>query len=198
MEYRRTYHVDIQRIAGRSSRVVYLWSCRVCLAYGYTRSSEECSKGAGLSQSQQLEVVETFVKGRDVFAVLPTGYAYGKIVRRNHTRARKREGLVASRPEHNMLQSLPVILFSNSQKLSLLFFQFLPIILKFLPATLILCKPKMKPHTVLQQKSHCTCRKGVITGDSYRYLCWMNLGCWHVSYESYTPPFVHAYHVVPA
>ena len=72
----------------------------------------------------------------------------------------------AIRPEHNMLQSLPTILFSNSQKPSLLFFQFLPIILKFLPVILILCKQKMKPHTVVQQKSHCTCRKGVITGDS--------------------------------
>ena len=65
-----------------------------------------------------------------------------------------------------MLQSLPIILFSNSQKPSLLFFQFLPIILKFLPVMLILCKQKMKPHTVVQQKSHCMCRKGVITGDS--------------------------------
>ena len=47
-----------------------------------------------------------------------------------------REG--GSRAEHNMLQSLPIILFSNSQKLSLLFFQFLPIILKFLPVMLII------------------------------------------------------------
>ena len=37
-----------------------------------------------------------------------------------------------------MLQSLPIILFSNSQKLSLLLFQFLPIILKFLPVMLII------------------------------------------------------------
>ena len=43
-----------------------------------------------------------------------------------------------SRAEHNMLQSLPIILFSNSQKLSLLLFQFLPIILKFLPVMLII------------------------------------------------------------
>ena len=97
-----------------------------------------------------------------------------------------------------MLQVLPIILFSNSQKLILLFFQFLPIILNFLPVMLILRKQKMKPHTVVQQKSHCTCRKGVIPAIPYRYLCWMNLGCWNLSYESYTLPFVHAYHVVRA
>ena len=45
----------------------------VSLAYSDTRSSEECSKGAGL-KPEQLEVVETIVKGRDLFAVLPTGY----------------------------------------------------------------------------------------------------------------------------
>ena len=49
---------------------------------------------------------------------------------------------LGSRPEHNMLQSLPIILFSNSQKPSLLFFQFLPIILKFMPVMLILRKEK--------------------------------------------------------
>ena len=75
-----------------------------------------------------------------------------------------------------MLQSLPIILFSNSQKPSLLFFQFLPIILKFMPVMLILRKEKMKPHTVVQQN---------------------NL-TWNLNYESYTPPFVHAYHVVLA
>ena len=49
-----------------------------------------------------------------------------------------RDGGGESRAEHNMLQSLPIILFSNSQKLSLLFFQFLPIILTLLPVMLIL------------------------------------------------------------
>ena len=79
-----------------------------------------------------------------------------------------------------MLQSLPIILFSNSQKPSLLFFQFLPIILKFMPVMLLLCKQKMKPHAVVQQKSHCTCRKGVITGDSSSMHVRMNLGCWNL------------------
>ena len=43
-----------------------------------------------------------------------------------------------SRAEHNMLQTLPIILLRNSQKPSLLLFQFLPIILKFLPIMLII------------------------------------------------------------
>ena len=34
---------------------------------------------AGL-KSEQLKVVETFVKGRDVFAVLPTGYGKGLVL----------------------------------------------------------------------------------------------------------------------
>ena len=40
------------------------------------RSGYNCSKGLGLSQTETLvvEVVETFVKGHDVFAVLLTGY----------------------------------------------------------------------------------------------------------------------------
>jgi len=46
---------------------------------------------------------------------------------------------VSIRLEHNILQSLPIILFRNSQKLSL---QFVPIILRFLPVLLILRKQK--------------------------------------------------------
>ena len=44
---------------------------------GDTRSSQECSERSELSRPQipeQLDVVETFVKGRDVFAVLPNGF----------------------------------------------------------------------------------------------------------------------------
>ena len=104
----------------------------------------------------------------------------------------------AIRPEHNMLQSLPIILFSNSQKISLLFFQFLPIILKFLPVMLILCKQKMKPHTVVQQKSHCTCRKGVITGDSSLISVLDELRLLELKLRELHSVFIHAYHVVRA
>ena len=97
-----------------------------------------------------------------------------------------------------MLQSLPIILFSNSQKPSLLFFRFLPIILKFMPVMLILRKEKKNTHTVVQQKSHCTCRKGVITGDSSSIYVLDELRLLELNYESYTPPFVHACHVVRA
>ena len=55
----------------------------------------------------------------------------------------------------------------------------------------------MKPHTGVQQKSHCTCRKGVITGDSSSISVLDELRLLE-RYESYTPPFVHAYHVVRA
>ena len=39
-----------------------------------SRSSQKCSQGIGLQWPEQLRVTETFVQGRDVFAVLPTGY----------------------------------------------------------------------------------------------------------------------------
>ena len=63
----------------------------------------------------------------------------GRGLGREGAREGGREGWgEGSRAEHNMLQSLPIILFSNSQKLSLLLFQFLPIVLKFLPVMLII------------------------------------------------------------
>ena len=67
-----------------------------------------------------------------------------------------------------------------------------------MPVMLILRKEKMKPHTVVQQKSHCTCRKGAITGDSSSIYVLDELRLLELNYESYTPPFVHAYHVVRA
>ena len=98
--------------------------------------------------------------------------------------------------ERNMLKSLPIILFSNSQKptCSLLSLQFLPLFSSFC----LLCSyymymymyvKLMKPHTAVQQKA---------MAIPHQYLCWMSLGCWNLSYENYTPPLVHAYHVVPA
>ena len=82
------------------------------------------------------------------------------------------------------------MLIGYSQKPTLLFFQFLPIILKFMPIMLILCKEKRKPHTVVQQKSHCTCRKGVITGHSSSISVRMNLGCWNLTM---TATLCHSY-----
>ena len=66
-----------------------------------------------------------------------------------------------------MLQSLPIILFSNSQKPSLLFFQFLPIILKFRPIMLILCKQKMKPHTLPLFQNYARCSYIPIMPETY-------------------------------
>ena len=53
----------------------------------------------------------------------------------------------------------------------------------------------MKPRTVVQQKAIARVENESLPTI---LLCWMNLGCWNVSYESCTSPFIHAYHVVRA